>query len=155
MKNTLPSTELFGSSQIQITYQRPHFNEMYHVSCVKTAHEILRKYVNQDELDVRESFWVMLLTNANRVLALSQVAVGTTCGVQPNPKYIFQLALLTNASAIILSHNHPSGTLTISQSDIKETKKIQTIARAMEMRVLDHIIITSESFVSMAQEDKM
>ena len=155
MKTTLPSTELFGSSKIQINYQRPHFNEMYHVTCAENANEILRKYVNSSELDVRESFWVMLLTNANRVLALSQVAIGTTRGVPMNQKYIFQLALLTNASAIIIAHNHPSGNLTISQSDIKETKKAKRLADAMDITLLDHLIITSESFVSMAQEDKM
>ena len=95
---TLPSTELLGSSQIEIHYQRPHLQEMYHISCAEDADTILRKYINPQQLDLRECFWVILLTNANRILAISKVATGTTRGVQTNLKYIFQLALLTNAS---------------------------------------------------------
>lgn len=155
MKTRLPSTELLGSSKVELHYQRPHINAMYYVCSAERAVEVLRKYIHKEQLDLRESFWVMLLSNSNHVLGLSEVATGTTCGVQPNPKYIFQLALLTNATAIILAHNHPSGTLKISQSDITETRKIQTIAKAMDMRVLDHIIITSESFVSMEHERKL
>ncbi len=155
MKTMLPSTELLGSSKVELHYLRPHTYHMHQVASPECAVDVLRKYVHKQQLDLRESFWVMLLSNANHVLGLSEVATGTSCGVQPNPKYIFQLALLTNATAIILAHNHPSGTLTISQSDIKETKKIQTIATMMDMRILDHIIITSESFVSMVHEGKL
>ena len=104
---------------------------------------------------MRESFWVLLLTNANQVVAISETARGTSRGTPVNTKYIFQLALLTNASAIILAHNHPSGKLAISHSDIEETKKIKTLARMMEMTLLDHIIITSESFISMKEENEL
>lgn len=152
---TLPSTELLGSSKIEIHYKRPHLNQMYHISCAEDADTILRKCINPQQLDLRESFWVILLTNANRVLATSEVATGTSRGVQTNPKYIFQLALLTNASAIIVAHNHPSGNLTISLRDKKETKKLQRLAKLMDITLLDHIIITSESFVSFAQEGEI
>jgi len=152
---TLPSTELLGSSQIEIHYQRPHLQEMYHISCAEDADTILRKYINPQQLDLRECFWVILLSNANRVLAISEVATGSTRGVQTNLKYIFQLALLTNASAIIVAHNHPSGNLDFSKRDVSETKKIKRLATLMDITLLDHIIITSESFVSFAQEGEM
>ncbi|MCP4181184.1 MAG: JAB domain-containing protein [bacterium] len=152
---TLPSTELFGSSEIEIYYKRPHLNQMHHISCAENVDEILRKYINSKQLDLRECFWVLLLTNANRVLAISEVATGTSIGVQTNPKYIFQLALLTNASAIIVAHNHPSGNLNFSKRDISETKKIKRLAKLMDITLLDHIIITSESFISFAQEGEL
>ncbi|MCI2230325.1 JAB domain-containing protein [Polaribacter sp. MSW13] len=152
---TLPSIELLGSSYIEIHYQRPHQQEMHHISCAKDADEILRKYINPKQLDLRECFWVILLTNANRVLSVSEISQGTSRGVLTNPKYIFQLALLTNASAIIVAHNHPSGNLNFSKRDISETKKIKRLATLMDITLLDHIIITSESFVSMAEEDEL
>ena len=152
---TLPSTELLGSSQIEIHYKRPHLNQMHHISAAEGADTILRKYINLKQLDLRECFWVMLLTNANRVLAISEVATGTSRGVQTNPKYIFQLALLTNASAIIVAHNHPSGNLNFSKRDISETKKLQRLAKLMDITLLDHIIITSESFVSFVEEGEL
>jgi DNA repair protein RadC len=155
MKPLLPSTELLGSSLIEIHYKRPHFNEMLCVASVEDANEILRKYTNLNQLDLRECFWVILLTNANRVLGVSEVACGTTTGVQPNPKYIMQLALLVNASAIIVAHSHPSGNLTISKSDVRETNKLKRLTKLMDITLLDHLIITSESFLSFAREGEL
>ncbi len=155
MKNKLPTLHRFGSYVVELCYSRPLLSEMYHVSCAEDAEKYLRIFINAKQLDLRECFWVILMTNANRILAISKVATGTSKGVQTNTKYIFQLALLTNASAIIVAHSHPSGSLNISASDIKETRKISSVAKAMEITLLDHLIITSESFVSLAQEDKL
>jgi DNA repair protein RadC len=66
-----------------------------------------------------------------------------------------QLALLVNASALIVAHSHPSGNLNISKSDIKETIKLKQLAQLMEITLLDHIIITSESFLSFAREGEL
>ena len=153
MNTKLPSIELLGSSKIEIHYKRPYFKKMYHICSAKDADVILRKYINVQQLDLKESFWVILLTNANRVLAVAETAQGTTTSVLTNTKYIFQLALLTNASAMILAHTHPSGNLDFSVRDIKETKKIQQLAKIMEVTLLDHIVLSSESFNSMVQED--
>lgn len=155
MKPILPSTELLGSSQIEIHYRRPSFQDMHYITCAEDVNRILRLYINTKQLDLIECFWVVQLTNSNRVLGISEVARGTTLGVQPNPKYILQLALLVNASAIIIVHNHPSGNLSISKSDVRETEKIQKLAKLMDVTLLDHIIISSESFVSFAQERKL
>ena len=151
----LPSTELLGSSHIEIHYKRPPISERVHITCAENVDTILRKYINQYQLDLREFFWVILLTNANRVLAISETSQGTSRGVLTNPKYIFQLALLTNASAIIIAHNHPSGNLQFSERDIKETKKIKQLAALMDISLLDHIVITSESFASMVKENEL
>ncbi len=155
MKNKLPMLHCLGSYVVELCYSRPLLSEMYNVTCAEDAEKYLRLFINPKQLDLRECFWVILMTNANRIIAISEVATGTSKGVQPNPKYIFQLALLTNASAIIVAHSHPSGNLNISVSDIKETRKISRIAKAMDITLLDHIIITSESFVSLAQENKL
>jgi len=148
MKTKLPSTKIFSSYEIEIHYLRPLLNNMYNISCVQDAEHYVRQCISPKQLDFRECFWVILMTNTNRVLAFSEVATGTTTSVQTNIKYIFQLGLATNASSIILVHNHPSGSLHISKKDIQETKKIKRLAKLMEITVLDHLIITSESYVS-------
>ena len=153
MKNQIPSLHLLGSHVVSLNYTRPLLNEMYHICCAEDAEKYLRKSINAKQLDLRECFWVILMTNTNRVLAISEVATGTSRGVLTNPKYIFQLALITNATAIIVAHNHPSGNLSISERDLEETKKIKRLATLMEITLLDHLIITSESFVSFTQKD--
>lgn len=156
MKNQLlPSLPFLGSHVVELCYQRPHIDTMCHITSAEDANRCIRLFADQKQLDLRECFWVILLTNANRVLGVSEVAAGTTKGVQPNPKYIFQLALLSNACAIIVVHNHPSGSLNISRNDMTETKKIKSIGECLDITLLDHIIITSEGFVSFVQERKL
>lgn len=153
MKTNLPTHISSRASEVKLHYKRPLFETMAHIACAEDAVYYLRETIDIDELDLRECFWVVLLTNANRVLTISEVSSGTTRSVLLNHKCIFQLTLLSNASAIILAHNHPSGNMQISKTDRKETKKIQTLAKILDVTVLDHIIITSESFVSFAQQN--
>lgn len=153
MKPTLPSIALYSSSEITLHYKRPLFSTMEHIACAQDAEALLRQYIEPKQLDLREHFWVILMTQANRVISICEVASGTTIGVQINAKYILQLALLTNAVNVILSHSHPSGNLKISERDIKETKKFKRIAKLMDVTLLDHIIITSEGMTSFTIED--
>ena len=133
-------------------YKRPLFLSMLSISSAKQAIVIIRKSIDTAQLDLKEFFWVLLLSNANRLIAIAEVGKGTTQSVVVNTKEIFQLALKTNASAIILCHNHPSGLLKASDKDIQQTKKLQKMAKILEITVLDHLIITSESFLSFAEE---
>jgi len=69
-----------------------------------------------------------------------------------DPRLIFVAAIKANVCALILTHNHPSGNLNPSQADIDLTKKMREAGRFLEVSVLDHIIITSESYYSFADE---
>ncbi|QNM84907.1 JAB domain-containing protein [Polaribacter pectinis] len=153
--NTLPSTELLGSSQIEIHYTRPPLSDIYHVTHSRSASAILRKHINESQLDFRETFWVISLSNSNRVIGITEIATGTPTKVLINKRYIFQIALLTNASGIIIAHNHPSGKLESSRCDRAITQDIKKLAFLMEITLLDHLIITSESYYSMADEGEM
>ena len=153
MKTNLPARIPLCASEVELHYKRPLFDSMVHVTCAEDAVRYLKQSINTKQLDLRESFWVILMTNANRILGISEVATGTTRGVQTNIKYILQLVLLFNSSSLIAAHNHPSGNLNPSKKDVSETKKLQRLLKLMEVTLLDHIIITSESFLSFAQED--
>lgn len=150
MKSELPTTVLLGSSEIELHYKRPLFNSMLSITCAEDADKALRSYINLNQLDLKECFWILTLTTANRLIGISQSTVGTTGGVIVSTKEILQIALKTNASRIIVAHSHPSGNLTISASDKKYTSKLKRACKLLDIDLLDHIIITSESFLSFA-----
>ena len=95
----------------------------------------------------------MLLSRHNRVLGLVDISLGGTAGTLADPKVIFAAAIKGNASGIILAHNHPSGNLRPSQADIDLTRKLKAGGQILDIGVLDHIIITSESFFSFTDEE--
>ena len=154
MKHTI-TTSLMLPYEVEIHYKRPLFESMTPIKSAEDANRMLRSYINKAKIDLKECFWVLLLTNANRLLGISEVAVGTSTGVLINTKEILQLALLTHANTIIVAHNHPSGKLSFSESDKKQTQRLQELAKIMEINLLDHIIITSESFLSFANEGEL
>ncbi|HKK67994.1 MAG TPA: JAB domain-containing protein, partial [Bacteroidales bacterium] len=100
----------------------------------------------------REYFYVMLLNRGNRVLGFYQISVGGISGTVVDVKLILQAAIKTNASGILLGHNHPSGTLEASDADLKITRKVKSACSFMDISVLDHIIITADTYLSMADE---
>lgn len=110
----------------------------------------LRAVWNDDSIEHVEEAVMLLLNKNNKVLGWVKLSSGGVAGTVVDPKVIFQFALKTNASAIILSHNHPSGNLKPSNDDIKITNKIKTAGDFLDIKLLDHIIITADSHYSMA-----
>ena len=99
-----------------------------------------------------EEFWLMLLNRANKVIDTKLVGRGGVSSTVVDSKVIFSFALESLASAIILAHNHPSGNLKPSNSDIRLTKKIVDAGKIMEVPVLDHIIVGDNDYFSFADE---
>ena len=110
-------------------------------------------YLREDlrNLDHEES-WILLLNSANLPLAKKMITVGTIKSTQIDHRRIIKEALLTNATAIILFHNHPSGTPVPSVADINETNKLRKACDIFDISLLDHIILTDESYYSFAEE---
>jgi DNA repair protein RadC len=152
MKAPIPTTQLFGCSELELHYKRPLFDSMVHIKSSKDAETILRKYIDPNRINLKEFFWMMALTQANRLLGISEIASGSPQGVSMNIKEIFQTILLTNASAIIVAHNHPSGNLKPSQSDRAFTKKLQKLSSLMDVTLLDHVILSSEDYYSFSDD---
>lgn len=94
----------------------------------------------------------MLLNRANKVIGILKLSTGGTSATIAEPKLVFASSILSNASSIILAHNHPSGNLTPSQADIDLTKKLKEAGKFLEIPVLDHLIVTSEGYYSFADE---
>jgi DNA repair protein RadC len=102
-----------------------------------------------------EEFWILLLNRANFVIGKQFISKGGQAGTVVDPKIIFKIAIEQNAAAIILAHNHPSGNLKPSKADLNITKKLVESGLLLELPVLDHLIITDESFFSLADDGLM
>jgi DNA repair protein RadC len=100
-----------------------------------------------------EEFWIVYLNNANKVLQTSQLSKGGITGTVVDIRLALKKALELGAVAIILSHNHPSGVLRPSEADIALTKKLSTASESLDIKVLDHVIITEKSYFSFADQN--
>ena len=100
-----------------------------------------------------EEFWVVYLNNSNKVLQIKQLSKGGITGTLVDVRLVLKNALQLSAVAIILSHNHPSGSLIPSEADIGLTKKLKRASESLDIKVLDHVIITEKSYFSFADEN--
>ena len=99
-----------------------------------------------------EEFWVLLLNRNNRVIKHVKISSGGVAGTVVDHKIIFKNAIEMLASAIILCHNHPSGNLKPSKSDIHITNTLKKAGELLDIKVLDHLIISEEGYFSFADE---
>ncbi|QIE59245.1 JAB domain-containing protein [Rasiella rasia] len=99
-----------------------------------------------------EEFWIVYLDNSNKVLQAVQLSKGGITGTLVDVRIVFKKALLLGAVGVILAHNHPSGTLKPSQADIQLTQKLKTAGQQLDVKVLDHVIITESAYFSFADE---
>lgn len=110
---------------------------------------------NEDKIEYVEQFKAMYLNRAKYVLGIYEVSTGTTTGTIADPKQVFAAALKANACYVALAHNHPSGNLKPSRCDIDLTHRMADCGRLLGIPILDHLIITPESFMSFEEEGLM
>jgi len=99
-----------------------------------------------------EEFWILLLNRSNHVIGRANISRGGTAGTVVDAKIIFKKALEIQASGLILSHNHPSGSLQPSQADISVTRKLKEGGTYLDISILDHLIVSEKGFCSLADE---
>ena len=116
---------------------------------------VMLKTHDDDTLDYIETFKVLYLNQNNHVLGCRTISEGGLASTCCDVRTILQGALLANAVGIILAHNHPSGNVTPSLSDIKTTNQITKAAKLLDIQVLDHIIYTRENCYSFADDGQI
>ncbi len=99
-----------------------------------------------------EEFWVIYLNNSNKVVHKTQLSKGGITGTVVDIRLAFKIALEHSATGIILTHNHPSGTLNPSDADRQITKKMRSAGESLDIKVLDHLIITEKDYFSFADD---
>jgi len=113
----------------------------------KTAFILLQKELG--DLNY-ESFCILLLNSANKVLKTVRISDGGITGTVVDQRKVFKIALDNNATSIILGHNHPSGAVSPSEADCRITKKIVEAGLLLEVTVLDHLIVGEDNYYSFA-----
>ncbi|AUP80327.1 RadC family protein [Flavivirga eckloniae] len=99
-----------------------------------------------------EEFWIIYLNNSNKVIQKNQLSKGGITGTLVDVRLVLKNALEVGATGLILTHNHPSGALKPSQADIQITSKLKKAAQSIDIKVLDHLIITEKAYFSFADE---
>jgi DNA repair protein RadC len=123
--------------------------ELSKIISSKNAFEIMQPIIG--ELS-HEEFWVLFLNNSNKVISKSQLSKGGIAGTVVDIRLVFKLALENGATGLILCHNHPSGNLKPSDADKQITKKIKTAGEILDVKILDHLIITETKYYSFVDE---
>lgn len=119
------------------------------ITCSKDAFYLFQPIIGDLE---HEEFWVLFLNNANNVIRKKQISVGGKTETLVDVRIVFGLALECNATSLLIAHNHPSGSLQPSQSDKNLTQKLKQAGLTLDIKLLDHIIVTEERYFSFADE---
>ena len=123
--------------------------ELTKITSSKTIFEIMQPIIG--ELP-HEEFWIVYLNNSNKVISKSQLSKGGITGTLVDVRLVFKTALEMGATGLILCHNHPSGTLIPSDADKQITRKLKLAGDSLEIKVLDHLIVTEASYFSFVDE---
>lgn len=137
-------------AEVQITYA-PTKRKRVQITCSKDAEKCFRSFWNE-YISYKESMYILLLNRANVVLGYHLLSLGGTVGTIADVRIMMQLLIKSNAHGFILAHNHPSGNTKPSTEDFKLTKKVKEATELFDVKLLDHLIIASGSFLSMADE---
>lgn len=141
------------ASEIELVYkskvkasERPQIRES------KDAYDVLLKIWNHDRIDLQEEFKVLFLNRTHRVLGVYNLSSGGITGTVCDPRLIFTAALKCNCVSMVLAHNHPSANLKPSRADEEITRKLVEAGTFLDIKVIDHIIMSSEGYFSFADE---
>lgn len=130
---------------IYVRFENMTFDECYINSSAK-ANYFLKKYCFDPEtIELHESFHAIYMNRQNHVIAKQLISTGAVAGCTVDTRKIIKTALDVNATAIIISHNHPSGNLKTSEADLRITKNLKLVAEYMDIVIQDHIIVVPNS----------
>jgi DNA repair protein RadC len=153
MESIMDVSALYEVAEVELIYKsKVKASNRPQITSAKGAYEVLLKAWDENKIEFVEQFKVMFLNKANKVLGMYDVSIGGISGTVADPRVIFVAALKANACAIIISHNHPSGNLKPSRQDEELTQKIKQGGQLLDIRLLDHVIISTEGFYSFADE---
>lgn len=99
----------------------------------------------------REEFLVVMLDCRNRVIGVNRISIGSINASIAHPREVFKAAILSNASTIMLSHNHPSGDPSPSAEDLALTTRLKQGAELLGIPIIDHVIVGDERYISLSE----
>jgi DNA repair protein RadC len=140
----ITALELGRRRRLEEALERPKINSS------QAAFDIMQPIIG--ELN-HEQFWILYLNNSNKIIYKNQLSSGGITGTLVDIRLLFKKALELSAVGIILCHNHPSGNLKPSHSDKDLTQKIIEAGKTLDIKILDHLIITEKAYFSFADSN--
>ena len=140
-------------SEIDLIYKtKVKSSQRPHVTSSSYAYNLIKDCWDPGKIEFLEQFKVLLLNQSNKVLGIYEASSGGITATVVDIRLLFAAALKAGAVGIIVTHNHPSGRAFPSESDSSITKKITQAGELLDIKLLDHLIITNESYYSFADE---
>ncbi len=118
------------------------------ITSAQDVYSLLQDYSIKD----REHFITITLDGRSKIIEKRVIHIGTLNQSLVHPREIFRSAILDNAAGVIISHNHPSGTLEASRADVQITQRLKEVAKLVGIELLDHVIISKEGYYSFSDE---
>lgn len=138
-------------SEIAVSYT-PTLTQKTKITNSYAAEKIFRDMWDMQLMNIQEQFCVLFLNNANEVIGFRCLSTGTLNSSLIDLRILFGIACKSLTSSIVIAHNHPSGKLIASNDDIEVTHKIKQAGDILDIKLLDHIILTNTSFLSLAHK---
>ena len=139
-------------AEIKAVYRsKRRTSEKLKISSAWEAADYFRTVWNKDRIELAEEFLMICLDGSHQVLGWVRVSTGGFTSTSVDPRVVFSIALQAASSAIVVAHNHPSGCLEPSQGDILATNRLRDAGRLLKIALLDHLIVTTESYYSFAE----
>lgn len=142
-------------TEITVSYKTTQkASERPHIEQSSDALQYLLEGYNKETIALQEQFVILYLNQANRILGVYKASTGGITGTVCDIRLVLSIALKLTAVAMVVSHNHPSGTLKPSRADEELTRKLMEAARLMDIKLLDHLILepSGEQYYSFADE---
>jgi DNA repair protein RadC len=153
MENQNQTSDWTKVSEIELIYRsKVKASERPRIRDSQEAYALLMFHWDLNKIELLEEFKVIFLNQANKVLGIFNVSSGGITGTVADPRLIFSAALKASACNIMLAHSHPSGNLIPSRADEELTNKLKNAGQFLDIRVLDHLIVTKDQYFSFADE---
>lgn len=130
---------------IQVSYHPTKVSQRKKICSSQCVYDVLMSLWNPDTISLFEEFMVLYLDRKNGIIGYRLMNRGTTTATVVDTRLIFAIGLSVSACSIILSHNHPSGTMKPSSEDLSLTKKLKKAGEVLEINILDHVIVSEEN----------
>jgi len=147
------ANELYQIAEVEVIYKsKVKASQRPLISTTKDAYNVFLQVWDKNKIELLEEFKAIFLNKANRLLCVYHLSSGGITGTIADIRLLFSVALKTATCAIVVCHNHPSGNLKPSRQDEEITQRIKNAGKLLEIQVLDHIILSSEGYLSFADE---
>ena len=130
-------------------------NNIFANAIIRSSRDVFGIMHQFYEYDDKEKLYVMLLNSRKKVIGVNLVSIGTVDNVTIHPREVFKVPIILGAVSIILIHNHPSGDVRPSDSDIDMTKKIIECGKLLDIPLMDHIIYYENKHYSIYNEEEI